>query len=89
MDQFPWYNEMESEIRHLVWLLRNNGINTTGSCGHEGWILAETCSPFGDMETVCKVLVQNGYIACVILQAEILGSGIEYSLRIEKTVAQP
>lgn len=31
-----WYDEnIESEIRELVKILRNNGFNTTSSCGHK------------------------------------------------------
>ena len=36
MKKFPWYeNAIESEVRELVYHLRNSGINTTCSCGHE------------------------------------------------------
>lgn len=30
-----WYERIESEIRPIVRLLREHGINTTSSCGHE------------------------------------------------------
>jgi len=34
-----WYQEnIEPEVRDLVKYLRNNGINTTCSCGHEGYV---------------------------------------------------
>jgi hypothetical protein len=37
-----WYAEkIEEPIRELVRVLRNNGINTTGSCGHEMYIQME------------------------------------------------
>lgn len=29
-----WYNQIEEPIRPLVKALRDNGINTTNSCGH-------------------------------------------------------
>ena len=30
-----WYSSIDSSIRELVRLLRDNGWNTTASCGHE------------------------------------------------------
>ena len=34
-----WYEEhVEPEVRDLVRYLRNNGVNTECSCGHEGYI---------------------------------------------------
>lgn len=81
MENFSWYNQIEPEVRELVWLLRNNGINTTGSCGHERWILAQTCTPFDDMGTICHLLVQNDIHAKVRLEAYI-EKEISYSLRI-------
>jgi hypothetical protein len=30
-----WYNQIELPVRNLVKLLRNNGFNTTSSCGHK------------------------------------------------------
>jgi len=30
-----WYENIEEPIREIVKLLRNNGFNTTCSCGHE------------------------------------------------------
>lgn len=33
-----WYDNIEPEVRDLVKYLRNNGINTECSCGHEKYI---------------------------------------------------
>ena len=33
-----FYNNIESGIRELVFILRNNGFNTDFSCAHEMWI---------------------------------------------------
>ena len=34
-----WYNEMiEDPLKEIVHLLRNNGVNTECSCGHQGYI---------------------------------------------------
>jgi len=39
MKDFPWYeNAIEPEIRELVYRLRNSGINTVCSCGHEMYV---------------------------------------------------
>lgn len=35
MEKTSWYNQIEEPVRALVKLLRNNGFNTTGSCGHK------------------------------------------------------
>lgn len=34
MDETDWYDTIEEPIRNLVKILRDNGFNTTCSCGH-------------------------------------------------------
>ncbi len=36
-----WYSQIEEPVRELVKTLRDNGINTTCSCGHEMTIQAD------------------------------------------------
>jgi len=35
--EYDWYDCIEDPIRPLIRLLRDNGFNTTSSCGHEMW----------------------------------------------------
>lgn len=56
-----WYEEyIEEPIRPLVKLLRNNGFNTTCSCGHEMYIEMEQY--VDDVVTrLYNLLYENGY----------------------------
>jgi len=36
-----WYDNIEEPVRELVRRLRNEGINTTSSCGHEMYVQAD------------------------------------------------
>ena len=58
-----WYEKnIEEPIRELVKLLRNNGINTICSCGHEMYCECETYGNFYDeAKGVYDLLVKNGY----------------------------
>ena len=58
-----WYEKnIEEPIRNLVKLLRNNGINTTCSCGHEMYCECETHGNWYDeSKGVYDLLVKNGY----------------------------
>jgi hypothetical protein len=38
----PFYNDIEDGVRPFVKELRDIGINTISSCGHEGWIECDT-----------------------------------------------
>jgi hypothetical protein len=58
-----WYEKkIEPEVRELVRLLRNNGVNTTCSCGHEMFIEASYIPDESIMETyrlICNHLHEN------------------------------
>ena len=58
-----WYFEIEEPIRELVRVLRNNGINTTCSCGHEMYVEADVI-PDGQLfkihKTVFSYLAEKG-----------------------------
>jgi len=53
-----WYKTaIEPEVREIVRRLRNSGINTISSCGHEMWIQCETSDPSEEWKMVYNVLV--------------------------------
>ena len=54
-----WYKNIEPEVRDLVKLLRNNGWNTTCSCGHNKTIEIEITNMV-EMENLGTFLIENG-----------------------------
>ena len=54
-----WYLNIEVEVRTLVKLLRNNGFNTTCSCGHEMEIEIDI-QHADDGERLGTFLIENG-----------------------------
>jgi hypothetical protein len=54
-----WYNHIEEPIRPLVQLLRNNGVNTRCSCGHEMYVECEYYG--GQLDEVYELLFNNGF----------------------------
>lgn len=38
MKMINWYENIEKEVRELVHILRDNGFNTTCSCGHAKYV---------------------------------------------------
>jgi glutamate racemase len=59
--QTDWYDQIEKPVRELVRLLRNNGFNTTSSCGHEMWIQMEWYGFEEEARKLYNLLGQNGY----------------------------
>jgi len=56
-----WYEQnIEPEVRELVRELRNNGINTFCSCGHEKYVECETYDPSEELKTVYNVMDKLG-----------------------------
>lgn len=55
-----FYLEMEGAVRLFVEELRNNGINTTCSCGHEGFIQADSNDPTTEQERIFNVMTVMG-----------------------------
>ena len=55
-----WYSQIEPEIRDLVRLLRDNGFNTTGSCGHEMWIEVDLGNNLAEAEDFARFLQEHG-----------------------------
>ena len=51
-----WYDKIEEEIRPLVKLLRNNGFNTTCSCGHNMWVQGDLQLGVDDINTLHKLI---------------------------------
>jgi len=61
-----WYEQMiEEPIKDLVFLLRNNGFNTTCSCGHDMTVEMEYYSG-DDIERLHDLLIENGYTKFII-----------------------
>lgn len=57
-----WYEQnIEYPIRDTIKALRNNGINTFCSCGHEMYIECETYDAEADLNTIYNVLIELGY----------------------------
>lgn len=57
-----FYAAIDEEMRQLIYLLRNNGINTSCSCSHE----SPPCIQFevwdqGEVETIHQLLCCNGF----------------------------
>ncbi len=55
-----FYKEIESGVRRLVFLLRNNGINTECSCHHEGYIQCQTIDPTNEVRIIKSILWEEG-----------------------------
>lgn len=56
-----WYeNKIEEGIRDIVWILRNNGINTIYSCEHAMVIEAENYEP-DEILLVYNLLIERGF----------------------------
>lgn len=61
-----WYiRNIELEVRSLVYLLRNEGFNTTYSCGH-ALVIEIDSNEDNDMTRAHNLLVENGYFGFVI-----------------------
>jgi len=61
MEFNDWYNEkIEDPLKELVYKLRNNGINTHDSCGHDMYIQCETYDPTSEMITIYNILYEMG-----------------------------
>ena len=60
MKKYPvWYlDAIEGGLREIVYKLRNNGINTTCSCGHGRWIQCASFDPTSEIPNVNAVLLQ-------------------------------
>lgn len=50
-----WYSQIEEPVRELVRYLRNNGVNTVSSCGHEMLIQADLI-PDGELNRIHSLL---------------------------------
>ena len=56
-----WYEEwIEPGVREIVRLLRNNGFNTTCSCGHEMYAQMSWLEE-GELKRLHDLLFNNGY----------------------------
>ena len=55
-----FYDEIEEGVRKYVRLLRDEGINTTCSCHHEGYIQAESHDPTSERRIIWNVMFESG-----------------------------
>ena len=55
MNNTEFYSDIEEPVREIVRVLRDNGINTTCSCGHEMYIEADII-PDGQLYKIHKTL---------------------------------
>lgn len=61
-----WYEEaIEEPIRSLVKLLRDNGFNTTSSCGHKMYVEMECYNP-QDIMRLYNLLITHGFEKIII-----------------------
>ena len=75
-----FYNDIEPEIREIVKVLRDNGINTTCSCGHKMYVEADVI-PDGTLQVIHKVLFNHlteqkhnlKYTITIVLEQNIAG----------------
>lgn len=92
-----WYEQIEEPVRGLVKRLRDVGINTTSSCGHELYIQADII-PDGDLltmhRTVSDWLDENGVehpdytIDIHLIMARGVLMGAQATIALDKTRAE-
>jgi len=58
MNENVFYLEIEKTVRPFVKELRNNGINTTCSCEHEGYIEARSSDPMTEQRHIFDVMTE-------------------------------
>ena len=55
-----FYQIIELGVREWVRKLRDGGINTECSCGHEGYIQCQSLDPMNDIQKIKDILHNNG-----------------------------
>jgi N-dimethylarginine dimethylaminohydrolase len=55
-----FYEDLEAPIRPIVKLLRDNGWNTTCSCGHGMWVELDLPNRFDEVDVLASFLNENG-----------------------------
>ncbi len=56
-----WYDNLEAPIRDVVRLLRDNGFNTTNSCGHSMTVELDLGNNVDESERLANVLHDAGH----------------------------
>lgn len=56
-----FYKAIEEPIREVVRMLRDNGFNTTCSCGHKMYIELDLGNHCDEVERLANFLVDNGF----------------------------
>jgi hypothetical protein len=55
-----FYSHIENGVRDWVRRLRDVGINTECSCGHEGYIQCQSLDPINDIQKIKDCLHEHG-----------------------------
>ena len=86
-DYTDWYKTMiEKEIRPIVKLLRDNGINTVYSCGHAMCVECISIS-YRDLDDIVNLLYGEGYRDFNVICRTEMRYGIDSrTIRIEMEV---
>ena len=79
--KMPFYQAMDECIRPVVYALRNEGINTTASCGHEGYILFDLYR--GDEAVQVEALLSDLGIRGFSIQVWITDRGRHGTIRLK------
>lgn len=56
-----WYNFIEEPVREIVRALRNAGINTECSCGHDMTIQCALIDPTAEFSMIHSILIEMGH----------------------------
>jgi len=57
LSNFKWYERIEKQVKEIVYILRNNGFNTTCSCAHDMYI--EIDVRWDQLEELYNCLAEN------------------------------
>lgn len=55
-----FYEQIEVGVREWVRFLRDAGVNTECSCGHEGYIQCQSLDPMNDIQRIKDCLHEHG-----------------------------
>lgn len=84
-----WYKEnIEEEIRDIVRLLRDNGINTECSCGHDMYIQCQYVND-EEIDKVKILLLENEHFDFTIIIGICFMSGVNLSSHYTIYLPQP
>jgi len=77
-----WYDDIDEPIRNIVRLLRDNGFNTTCSCGHEMYIEGDLSADY-ELQRLHYLLYTY---FCENDKRELLNYEIKFELKVDRGV---